>query len=70
MTKNNKEYSFDNFTEKVYLELYPDVANAIKNGTCKSGFDHYKEYGFKEGRLLESRKSYFLKLIDERGGLA
>ncbi len=67
MTKNNKEYLPDDFDEKAYLELNPDVANAIKNGTCKSGFDHYKEYGFKEGRLLESRKSYFLKLIDERG---
>tara|TARA_B110000211_G_scaffold173150_1_gene195574 strand:+ start:1052 stop:1693 length:642 start_codon:yes stop_codon:yes gene_type:complete len=50
MTKNNKKYLPDDFDEKVYLELYPDVANAIKNGTCKSGFDHYKEFGFKEGR--------------------
>lgn len=67
MTKNNKKYLPDDFDEKVYLELNPDVANAIKNGTCKGAFEHYKEFGFKEGRPLKSRKSYFLKLIDESG---
>lgn len=40
----------DTFCEEWYLKQYPDVANAVKSGTFKSGHDHYLQYGKKEGR--------------------
>ena len=45
MTKNNKKYLPDDFDEKVYLELNPDVA-----ATGIKAEQHYLEFGLKEGR--------------------
>lgn len=39
------------FKEDKYLERYPDVANAVKQGAFVSGRHHYELFGKKEGRL-------------------
>lgn len=41
------------FDENYYLNLYPDVKNAINNNNFKSGYDHYMIHGIKEGRLCK-----------------
>ncbi len=38
------------FDEKWYLSKYPDVAEAVKSGTYKSGRQHFIEVGYFEGR--------------------
>ncbi len=40
----------EDFNETFYLWAYEDVANAVKNGTFKSGAEHYQNYGAFEGR--------------------
>ncbi len=39
------------FDEQFYLAQYPDVASGVKLGKFTSGFDHFVQYGQKEGRL-------------------
>ncbi len=41
---------FIRFNEIFYLEYHSDVAEAVKNGTFRSGWQHYLRCGFKEGR--------------------
>ncbi|MFB2836677.1 hypothetical protein [Floridanema evergladense] len=38
------------FDEGRYLALYPDVANAVRNGTFRSGVEHFALRGADEGR--------------------
>ena len=38
------------FDEAWYLNAFPDVANAVRDGVCPSGLWHYMTYGWKEGR--------------------
>lgn len=38
------------FDEALYLAANPDVAEAVKSGQFKSGFDHYRLHGQVEGR--------------------
>ena len=38
------------FDEAAYLAANPDVAAAVKNGTIKSGYQHYIDWGESEGR--------------------
>lgn len=38
------------FDEKFYLERYPDVARAVKDGKLESGLSHYLMHGRDEGR--------------------
>lgn len=38
------------WSDEVYLEKNPDVTNAVKEGHLTSGWFHYKNNGFKEGR--------------------
>jgi phytanoyl-CoA hydroxylase len=38
------------FPEQTYLERYPDVAAAVRGGTCPSGKFHYETFGYAEGR--------------------
>ena len=40
------------YNEGEYLELNPDVAQAIKNGEYTSGIEHYLLYGFNENRKI------------------
>jgi hypothetical protein len=39
------------FDEDWYLSAYPDVALAVSSGVFRSGYDHYKQFGRREGRL-------------------
>lgn len=38
------------FDEEFYLRVYGDVAEAVRNGTYPSGYDHYVRFGQAEGR--------------------
>lgn len=40
------------YNEKDYLELNPDIAEAVKKGTFSSGIEHYLQYGFGENRKI------------------
>lgn len=40
------------YNEGDYLELNPDIAAAVENGTYSSGLHHYISYGFKENRKV------------------
>ena len=33
-----------------YMDMYPDVSKAVKEGTLQSGFQHWNEHGKREGR--------------------
>lgn len=48
----NIDWNDSNFPEVSYLHLHPDVAQAIKNGGFKSGFQHFQIFGQKEGRRV------------------
>jgi hypothetical protein len=48
------------FDERFYLEAYPDVASAVRNGQIASGLEHYVATGYYENRL--PRKL----IVDER----
>lgn len=53
-----------------YLEKYPDVAEAVKNGTMPSAVFHYANFGFFEGRdlpLVLSETQYVRKLVETPG---
>ncbi|HMN85494.1 MAG TPA: hypothetical protein PKA74_05855, partial [Bauldia sp.] len=39
------------FDERWYLEKYPDVGKAIRNGTIRTALEHYVEHGFYENRM-------------------
>ena len=39
-----------NFNERGYLAMNPDVAAAVQRGHCKSGREHFDTFGIKEGR--------------------
>ncbi|HEY6843545.1 MAG TPA: radical SAM protein, partial [Thermoanaerobaculia bacterium] len=38
------------FNEEYYLRAYGDVAEAVRNGTYSSGYDHFLRFGEAEGR--------------------
>ena len=38
------------FDERWYLETYPDVSSAIKDGRIANAFEHYTTTGYYEGR--------------------
>lgn len=38
------------FDEEFYLRTYADVADAVRSGAFKSGYEHYEQFGAKEGR--------------------
>jgi ectoine hydroxylase-related dioxygenase (phytanoyl-CoA dioxygenase family) len=39
------------FSEAAYLNRYPDVAAAVRQGSFPNGLAHYQRYGNKEGRF-------------------
>ena len=45
----------DDFSESEYLELYPDVGNAVAAGTFRSGHEHWIRSGRAEGRRGRKR---------------
>ena len=42
------------FDEKYYLAKNPDVAEAVKRGNLKSGYEHFKNFGEKERRAFRA----------------
>jgi hypothetical protein len=53
LAKNMLDSKLKNgFIESEYLNLYPDVAAAVKAGTFKSGYEHYEKHGKSEGRSI------------------
>ncbi len=44
------------YNEGEYLELNPDVADAVKKGKYTSGIEHYLQYGFSENRKISKEK--------------
>jgi len=38
------------FNEAAYLAANPDVADAVRRGEVRSGFEHYRRFGFSENR--------------------
>src|ERR1017187_9861385 len=44
----DRDFEFD---EAWYLQAYPDVAEAVRDGVVPSGLTHYVKYGRDEGRL-------------------
>ena len=62
------------FNEKEYLEMYPDVQNAVKEGIFKTGKEHYNSFGKSEGRassfaskIISPRAKAVFNLIDQKG---
>lgn len=41
----------DRFDEEWYLARYKDVAEAVRKGAIRTGFDHYSSAGVYEGRI-------------------
>ena len=41
------------FDDALYLEMYPDVENAVKAGAIKSARDHFIAHGYFEGRVFQ-----------------
>lgn len=44
------------YKEGDYLDLNPDVAQAVKKGEFNSGAEHYLMYGYKENRKISKEK--------------
>jgi hypothetical protein len=45
----------EGFDEVFYLKTYPDVAEAVANGTFRSGEDHFRKMGRRECRMYRIR---------------
>ena len=41
----------DDFDEDTYLQAFPDVAQAIADGSCSSALQHYMDHGRYEDRI-------------------
>lgn len=41
------------FDEQLYLARHADVADGVKNGYFKSGYDHYVAFGMRESRAIK-----------------
>lgn len=46
--ENNMSRDFD---EKAYLVAHSDIKNCVELGYFKSGYEHYNNFGYKEGRI-------------------
>jgi hypothetical protein len=49
------------YNEEAYLIAFPDVANAVKNGSLPNGYAHFNPYGKNEGRLNRAEYKTVLK---------
>ncbi|RZA02567.1 MAG: hypothetical protein EOP11_16635 [Proteobacteria bacterium] len=43
------------FDEREYLRCNPDVAQAVRRGQVRSGWEHYQQFGRRENRRLSCR---------------
>lgn len=53
------------FDEAWYLEKYPDVQNAVVQKDFASGYDHFRDFGYREGRNARSLVNGLLVSIQE-----
>lgn len=61
------------FNEIAYLAVYSDVADAVKNGGFKTGYQHWMEYGKYEGRSPNPpmpRQTQSVEVLDANAGMA
>lgn len=49
-----EQVTYQNFDESRYLASNVDVKKAVENGSFKSGYEHFKFFGEKEGRKIEN----------------
>jgi SAM-dependent methyltransferase len=47
------------FDEDAYLQLYPDIAQGVSSGAIESGWRHFVQHGFAEGRPWIARPDPF-----------
>jgi SAM-dependent methyltransferase len=47
------------FDEDAYLQLYPDIARGVSSGAIESGWRHFVQHGFAEGRPWVARPDPF-----------
>ncbi len=47
---SNRAQGQESFDEPAYLQLYPDVAEAVARGAFRSGWQHFQRHGRQEGR--------------------
>jgi hypothetical protein len=55
------------FNEEEYLEMYPDVADAVLKGKIKSGLTHYLRFGKEEGRRCCRAEPFKKKPVVKKG---
>ena len=48
--KEKQNLYFEDFNETEYLQMNPDVLDAVQKGDFKSGWDHYLVFGINENR--------------------
>jgi hypothetical protein len=56
------------FDEEQYLNLYPDVRAAVQDGGCPSAWEHFRRFGYIEGRLprqVEVDEGWYLSTYPE-----
>jgi SAM-dependent methyltransferase len=56
----------ENFDEAAYLAANPDVAAAVRTGEIKSGLEHFKNFGAREGRKLRVAPSEEFRELKRR----
>lgn len=44
----------ETFNDEAYLDANPDVRSAVEAGAFESGWDHYRKWGRREGRAINS----------------
>jgi len=50
--------------EKDYKEKYPDVAEAVREGTFQSSFEHYVQHGQQEGKVYRGGLEMFHGILN------
>lgn len=57
---SNSRCNISGFDEKFYLEAYPDVEAAVRQGRVKSGCEHFTRNGRYEGRFPRFNEASYL----------
>ena len=50
---------FEVFNEKIYLNKFPDIKDAVEKGLFKDGFEHFCLFGYKE--IIEGKRDWHLE---------
>lgn len=57
--------SREEFDEDGYLQLYPDIARGVASGAIESGWGHFSQSGFAEGREWLARNDSLRSVLRE-----